>query len=133
MRIQNDAYTISLYNRYGGGLIVISLIVFQDFIALGVRDPASRIAIYAFSVAVPLLSGMLILNTVESKYQYIAPHLLISRVVHILLLLSIVLSLVGIVATFWHILLGAGIAFIVTLIIALVIYSIYITQLKEHP
>ena len=133
MKIQNDTYTINLYNRYGGGLIVISLNILQDFISSGVHDLASQISTYAFAIATPLLSGMLILNTVESRYQYITPRLIISRIVHIVLILSIIISLIGIAAAFWHISWEIGTIFITTLVIALIIYSAYIIQLKEHP
>src|SRR5947209_4647538 len=52
------------------GLIAISLIILQDYISIGISDTPILISLIAFSIALPLLSGSIILRNTELEYQY---------------------------------------------------------------
>src|SRR5438874_12398517 len=110
-RIKNNKYAVRLYNLYAGGLIVFSLIVLQDCMTLKPLDRPAFISVVAFAIALPLLSGMLVVNAVESKYKYGPSHSMIARLTETMFALGVIAALTGIDAAFWHISWIAGVLF----------------------
>lgn len=125
-----DSYAVKLYNLYAGGLIIISLVILQDFLSANPLDRPAFLAVLAFSIALPLLSGTLVLNVVE-RYKYGPSKSLIAQIVRYVFLASILLDLAGIAAAFWHASWITGLVFIVSQLAALTIYSIYILKLDD--
>ena len=86
------------------GLIAISLIIMQDWIATGTPGLASLISLIAFAVAIPMLaSDLLILQmpkTYYGKLYFIANHLI-----------GMILAFAGVGAAIFHVSLIAGIVF----------------------
>jgi len=126
----DDTYAISLHDLYAGGLILISLVILQDFLNLKPLDRAAFLAILAFSIALPLLSGTLVLTVVEKKFTK-GPSRIIIRIEQMVFLLGIITDVIGIGAAFWHASFIAGIAFIVSVAITLIVYGAYAIKLEE--
>jgi hypothetical protein len=129
-RSESDIYALRLQERYADGLIVIGLIILQDFITLGTPDSSSFTSVLAFSISPPLLSSVLVLNIVEEKYEYGSPHPIIAKITHLTFVLGILVALAGVAAAFWHISWIAGVVFIVVVVVAFIIYSAYAVNLK---
>lgn len=129
--MRTSEYAIRLHTLYAGGLIAISLIVIQVFIGLGKLDMPALISVLAFASAIPLLSGMLVVNVVESKYQFSSPHSKIAKIVESSFYIGILINFVGIAAAFWHVWSIAGIVFIIMAILSGLLYSIYIFNLSD--
>ena len=126
----DDTYAIKLHDLYAGGLILISLVILQDFLNISRLDTAAFLAILAFSIALPLLSGTLVLSVVEKKFSK-RPSRVIIIIEHSVFLLSILIDDMGIGAAFWHALLIVGIAFFFSVAITLVVYGAYAIKLEE--
>jgi len=129
--MKGNEYAIQLHDLYAGGLLVISLVILQAFLSLTPLDLTAVISVVAFSIAIPLLAGILVVNVIENKYPYSSPHLWTSKLVDILIVVGILADLVGIGAAFWHTSRIAGITFTITAIIASVAYACYIRKLEE--
>src|SRR5437588_11093224 len=69
-RLRISRYAIRLHTLYAGGLIAISLIILQDFIGSAKLDLSALVSVVAFAAAIPLLSGMLVADAVQTKYPY---------------------------------------------------------------
>ena len=132
-KVKIDKYALEVQDVYAGGLIAISLVILQGFIGLSRvdLDNAALISIIAFSAALPLLSGILVIGIIENKYSYGSPRTTIASLVRILFILGIVLSLVGIEAAIWHTFWIAGVVSIVFSVIASIIYALYAADLEE--
>jgi hypothetical protein len=93
------------------GLIAISLIIMQDWIATGIPDRASLISLITFAVAIPMLaSDLLILQmpkTYYGKLYFIANHLM-----------GMILAFVGVGAAIFHVSLAAGIVFLISCVLS---------------
>ena len=131
-RLRVSKYAIRLHTVYAGGLIAISLIILQDFIGLGKLDPSALVSVVAFAAAIPLLSGMLVANVIQSRYLYSPTLSRAPRVVESSFYLGILVDLIGISAAFWHASLIAGIVFIVMVAISGLVYSVYIFSLSNE-
>ncbi len=107
---------------YSTGLIAISLIILQDFISTGVSDIPIFISLIAFSIALPLLVGAVILYRVQVEYGYhsYSVRYVIAVVTSVL---GLFCALIGIDATFWHISWIAGIVFLVVTIVTFLIFG----------
>src|SRR5690349_4320640 len=101
-QLRSNPYAVKLHNLYAGGLMLISLVILQVFLSLGTLDTTALISIICFAVALPFLSGALVLNIIESRYQYSSSHRAVSLGVHFAFLLSAFIDVVGISSAFWH-------------------------------
>ena len=128
---ENDAYAIKLHNLYAGGLIAISLIILQDFLNVRSLDTPAFIAVLLFSIALPFLSGVIVLDVVEQRFTLGPARALTSKVVHIAFFLSIVTDLGAIAAAIWHASWICGVVFLGSLLAALAVYGIYIINLDD--
>jgi hypothetical protein len=130
-RMQTNKHAIRLHTLYAGGLIAVSLIMLQGFLGLGKLDIPAFISVLAFAAAIPLLAGILVINVIERRYPYSSPGSKSVKIVENFFYLGILIDLVGIASTFWHISFIAGIIFIVMAVISGLVYSIYIFNLSE--
>lgn len=85
-------------------MIAIGVVMVQPFLTAGAPDPSARICIVAFSVAIPLLAALVLLNRQEVFRRRRAR----SVPVAIAEVVAQVCAFVGVVAGFWHILWIAG-------------------------
>jgi hypothetical protein len=99
------------------GLIAISLIIMQDWIATGTPDRASFISLISFAVAIPMLaSDLLILQMPKTNYgklYFIANHLL-----------GMILAFAGVGAAIFHVSLAAGIVFLISCVLSYAGYAL---------
>jgi cobalamin synthase len=126
-----DPFAVKLHNLYAGGLAAICLVILQDFFSMNKLDTPSFLAILAFAMALPLLSGTLVMNMIQERFKFGPSKTLIAELVHYTFLAGILLALAGIAAAFWHISAIIGLVFIVSQVFALVVYGLYITRLSE--
>ncbi len=87
-----------------GGLIGIAVVMVQPFLTATSLDASARVCIIAFSVAIPLLAALVMVNRLEALRRRRTP----SVTVIIAQVLAQLSAFVGIVAGFWHILWIAG-------------------------
>src|SRR6266852_4450380 len=80
---EGNRYAHDLYRLYAGGLIVISLILLQGFLNLSTLDPPALISVLAFSVALPLLSAIPVLDVIEKRFRSRSRHVGIHRMVRV--------------------------------------------------
>jgi hypothetical protein len=87
------------------GLILVGVYLVQPFLTAASLDLSAMICVVAFSVAIPLLAALVILNRQEAFRRRATTSVLatITRVV------AQNLALVGVVAGFWHIHWVAGV------------------------
>ncbi len=131
-KVKIDKYALEVQDVYAGGLIAISLVILQGFIGLASLDTAALISMIAFSAALPLLSGLLVIGIIERRYAYGSPRTLVAYLVRILFILGIGLSFVGIRAAIWHSSWIAGVVSLVSSFIAAIIYALYAADLEEE-
>jgi hypothetical protein len=88
-----------------GGLILIGVYLVQPFVTAGVLDLPARVCVVAFSVAIPLMGALVLVNRRElSRHRATRSRMVVwTRVV------AQNLAFVGVVAGFWHIWWIAGV------------------------
>ena len=103
-----------------GALIGIGVLMVQPFLTSGSLDLSARICVVAFSVAIPLLAALVLVNRQEAFRRRLARSALVetARVV------AQVSAFVGVVAGFWHILWIAGAAFLASGIVGVAVHSL---------
>jgi hypothetical protein len=87
-----------------GGLIAIAVVMVQPFLTAALLDLSARICVVAFSVAIPLLAALVLVNRQEAfRRRRTKPvHVATAQVV------AQVCAFIGVVSGFWHILWIAG-------------------------
>ena len=91
-----------------GGLILIGLYMVQPFLTAPSLDASAKVSIVAFSVAIPLLAGLVMVNQQEAFRGRRTS----SVTVTIAQAVAQMAAFVGIVAGFWHITWVAGVTFL---------------------
>jgi hypothetical protein len=102
-----------------GGLILIGVYMVQPFLTAASLDLSARICVVAFSVAIPLLAALVLVNRQEAFRRRATTSVLatIARVV------AQDLAFIGVVAGFWHILWIAGVGLLASGIVAVGVHS----------
>jgi hypothetical protein len=106
-------------NLIYGGLIAIGVAMVQPFLTAASLDLSARICVVAFSVAIPLLAALVVVNRQESFQgrQTKAVSVAITQVV------AQTSAFVGVVAGFWHILWIAGVAVLTSGLAGVAVHS----------
>ncbi|MBD0292667.1 MAG: hypothetical protein ICV70_03710 [Jiangellaceae bacterium] len=109
------------------GLIGIGVVMIQPFLTAASLDLSAKICVVAFSVAIPLLAALVIVNRQEAFRRRATTSVLatIARVV------AQNLAFVGVVAGFWHILWIAGVGMLASGILAVGVHSAGFTRLER--
>jgi cation transport ATPase len=102
-----------------GGLIGIGLILVQPFLTATSLDLSAKICVVAFSVAIPMLAGLILLNSEETFRRRYAN----SRSVRAAQSIALGGAFTGVVAGFWHILWFAGVGILVSGFVAMFVHS----------
>ena len=102
-----------------GGLILIGLYMVQPFLTAPSLDASAKVSILAFSVAIPLLAALVMVNRHEAFRGRQTPSVTVTlgRVV------AQAAAFVGIVAGFWHISWIAGVTFLAAAVVAVGVHS----------
>ena len=101
-----------------GGLILIGLYMVQPFLTAPSLDVSAKVSI-AFSVAIPLLAALVVVNRQEAFRGRLTP----SVTVTVARVIAQGAAFVGIVAGFWHITWIAGVTFLAAGFVAVGIHS----------
>ena len=102
-----------------GGLILIGLYMVQPFLTAPSLDASAKVSIVAFSVAIPLLAALVVVNRQEAFRGRLTP----SVTVTVARVVAQGAAFVGIVAGFWHITWVAGVTFLAAGFVAVGIHS----------
>lgn len=108
-------------NMIYGALIAIGVILVQQFLTVtpSPLDWSAKICVVAFSVAIPLLTALILLNRQETFRRRVTDSLMVRASQPIAQLLAFV----GVVAGFWHIFWLAGVGILVSSFVAMMVHS----------
>lgn len=101
----------------------------QPFLTSGAAslDLSAKICVIAFSLAIPLLSALIVLNRQETYRGRMTRSVLVLVAQQV----SLGLGFVGVVAGFWHIMTIAGIAILVGAILGVAVLSAGYVRVEE--
>jgi len=102
-----------------GGLIGIAVVMVQPFLIATSLDTSATICVVAFSVAIPLLAALVMVNRQEVFRGRRTP----SVTVTVMQATAQLAAFVGIVAGFWHITWVAGVGMLVAGLVAVLVHS----------
>ena len=110
-----------------GGLIAIGVVWVQPFLTAASLDLSAMVCVVAFSVAIPLLAALVVLNRQETFRRRATKSRLVSgaRVV------AQLCAFVGVVAGFWHILWIAGVAMVASGILGVAVHTVGYGRLER--
>lgn len=109
-----------------GGLIGVGVLVIQPFLAMENVDGPAWISVIAFSVAIPLLAALMLVNHHEQFRDRRTPSVNVTAAK----VVALGSSFTGLVAAFWHISRIAGIAFLASGLVAMFIHSAGVSRLE---
>jgi hypothetical protein len=106
-------------NLIYGGLIAVGLVLIQPFLTATPLDWSATVCVLAFSVAIPLLAALVLVNRQESFRRRATD----SLVVQVSRAIAQLFAFVGVVAGFWHIMWLAGVGILVGGFTAMMVHS----------
>lgn len=109
-----------------GGLMAIGVVFLQPFVAGTPLSTAAKVCVVSFSIAIPLLAALLLVNYQE-VFRRRATR---SRVISVTRSLAQALAFTGVVAGLWHVMWVAGVATLVTGLVALGVHSAGYTKVE---
>ncbi len=115
-------------NLMYGGLIGVGAVIIQPFLTAPTLDLSAEICVVAFALAFPLLAALVLLNAQEVFRRRATG----SRLVDATKAIAQLSAFVGAAAAFWHIAPIAGIAIVVSAIVALGVHSAGYARLELH-
>ncbi|MFI6602886.1 hypothetical protein ACIBHX_42105 [Nonomuraea sp. NPDC050536] len=109
-------------NMMYGGLIGIGVVLVQPFLTVDIAtlDLSAKICVIAFSLAIPLLAALMVLNRQETYRRRATT----SVFVLVMGQGALGLGFIGVVAGFWHIMMLAGVAILVAGTLGLAMYTV---------
>jgi hypothetical protein len=116
-------------NLIYGGLIGIGVVLVQPFLTATSLDFAAWICIVAFSIAIPLLAGLVLVSEQEAFERRASG----SKLVTVAKGTAMGIAFIGIVAGFWHITWIAGVGMLVGGFLAMSVHSAGLRRLVEGP
>ena len=112
-------------NLMYGGLIGIGIVMVQPFLTVTSLDLSAVICVVAFSVAIPLLAGLVLVTHQEAFMRRASG----SKLVTIAQSVAVFFAFTGIVSGFWHVTWMAGAGVLVASALALAVHSAGYTKL----
>jgi hypothetical protein len=106
-------------NLIYGGLIVIAVYMVTPFLTASSLDLSARICVVAFSVAIPLLAAILMVNRQEAFRRRRSRSVMVT----IAQVVAQTVAFLGVVAGFWHILWIAGVGILASGLVAVAVHS----------
>ena len=101
------------------GLIVIGVYMVQPFLTAASLDLSAKICVAAFSVAIPLLAALVIVNRQEAFRRRMTRSVLVT----LAQVVAQTCAFVGVVAGFWHILWIAGVGMLASGLVGVAVQS----------
>jgi hypothetical protein len=110
------------------GLILLGVYMVQPFLTAASLDLSAKLCVVAFSVAIPLLAALVLINQQEAFRRRATTSVLatIARAV------AQNLAFVGVVAGFWHIYWIAGVGMLASGIVGVAVHSAGYTRLERE-
>lgn len=122
--------TIRQNNVIYGGLIAIGLVMVQPFLTADSDslDLPAKICVVAFSIAIPLLAALVMVNQQESFRRRLSKSISVesARVI------GQMSAVVGMVAGFWHILPMAGVGILIAVFVGAMVHSAGFVGLEKQ-
>jgi hypothetical protein len=115
-------------NLIYGGLMGVGVVMVQPFLAAPSRDVSAMICVVAFSVAIPLLAALVMVN-LQEKFRRRATD---SVIVTIARPVAQNAAVVGLVAGFWHITWIAGVGMLASGVVAVGVHSAGYVRLERQ-
>ncbi len=126
MSKQNDDQAPVSQDRFiASGLIGVSLLVLQVFLYTGLSDLSVTVSVIAFAVAIPMLAIFVLTITVAGPMPD-------SKRLDLLFYTGILAAAIGVAASFFHVSPLAGIIFVVSGIISVIIHATVIRQRRTE-
>jgi hypothetical protein len=113
-------------NLIYGGLIAGCVALMQPFLTAATLDLPATVAVVSFSVAIPLLAALLMVNQQEA-FRHRRTGL---RLMSITKIAGQGLAVLGVAAAFWHIIWFAGVALLASGFVAVLVHSAGFTRLE---
>ena len=110
-----------------GGLIGIGVVMVQPFLIAASLDLPAKVCVIAFSVAIPLLAALVLLNRQEAFRRRAAKSIVVSTAKAV----AQFCAFVAVVAGFWHILWIAGAGMLVSALVAVAVHSVGYWRLER--
>jgi hypothetical protein len=101
------------------GLIGIGVLMVQPFLTASSLDLPAKVCVVAFSVAIPLLASLVVLNRQEA-FRRRATRSVVAELTRVV---AQTCAFVGVVAGFWHILWIAGVGVLASGLAAVAVHS----------
>ncbi|WP_157245932.1 hypothetical protein [Nonomuraea typhae] len=115
-------------NLIYGGFIAIGIVLVQPFLTVSDLDAAALVCVLSFSVAIPLLAVLTMINQLRKTHQFLGSTPLINFAKG----LGQAASVVGVVAAFWHMSWIAGVVLLVSGGFAVIAYGGYFAILPRE-
>ncbi|RZS68601.1 hypothetical protein EV187_1032 [Agromyces ramosus] len=112
-------------NLMYGGLVGIGIVMVQPFLTVTSLDLSAVICVVAFSVAIPLLAGLVLVTHQEAFMRRASG----SKLVTVAQSVAVFFAFTGIVSGFWHVTWMAGAGVLVASALALAVHSAGYTKL----
>jgi hypothetical protein len=133
-----EEFNISRINYFRltrAGLIAISLIILQDWISVGIHDPASLVSLIAFAVSLPILVLDLLLTHILPARRF-HKEIFFKSLNSVKSIIGIIFACIGITAAIWHASWIVGVIFLFISLFCFIVYaSIWVdtdNSLKEE-
>jgi len=120
--------TLRQLNLIYSGLIVIGVYLVQPFLTAGSLDLSAKVCVIAFSVAIPLLAALVVINRQEAFRRRMTKSILVT----IAQVVAQSCAFVGVVAGFWHIMWAAGVAMLAAGLVAVGVHSAGYARLEGY-
>lgn len=108
------------------GLIGLALVMVQPFLTAESLDLSAKVCVVAFSVAIPLLAALVLVNQQEDFRGLTTDSVMVATAK----MVAQLSAFVGVVAGFWHILWVAGVAMLAAGVVAVGVHSAGYTRLE---
>jgi hypothetical protein len=114
-------------NLIYGALIGIGVVMVQPFLTAASLDLPAKICVVAFSVAIPLLAALVLVNRQEAFRRRRTRSVLVSMTQ----VVAETCASAGVVAGFWHILWIAGVGMLASGLVAVAVHSAGYVRLER--
>lgn len=114
-------------NLIYGGLIAVGVVMVQPFLTAASLDLPATISVVAFSVAIPLLVALVMVNQQETFRRRRTKSVLVA----IAQVVAQTGAFIGVVAGFWHILWIAGVGILAGGLVGVGVHSAGYTRLER--
>jgi O-antigen/teichoic acid export membrane protein len=111
-----------------GGLIVLGVYMVAPFLTAASLDLSAKICVVAFSVAIPLLAALVLVNRQELFRRRMTKSVLVDTV----RVVAQLCAFAGVVAGFWHILWIAGVGMLAGGLVAVAVQSAGFWRLERE-